>query len=71
VGDASLTGQRPAEDDEAVVHQPVHEGGVLGPSRLLFEGPRAIELGPGLAQHDEEHRHAGNLARTVLRSGCF
>jgi hypothetical protein len=71
VGHAAVVGQRAAEDDEAVIHEPVHEGSVLRPLRLLLQRARAVELGTGLAQHDEEHRHAGNLAWSGPASGCF
>ena len=36
VYDPVLVGERPAEDDEAVVHEPVHEGRVRRPARLLL-----------------------------------
>ena len=67
---AAVAGQRAAEDEEAVAHERVHEGGVLGPQRLLLQRSRAVELGARLAQHDEEHRHAGNVARSGAGVRC-
>ena len=37
VHDAVLVGERPAEDDEARVHEPVHEGRVCVPVGLLLQ----------------------------------
>src|SRR5205814_2303835 len=58
VDHAVLVGQRPAQDEEAGVHEPVHEGRVLGPARLLLERPRRIPLRAGAGEHDEEGGHA-------------
>jgi CubicO group peptidase (beta-lactamase class C family) len=53
-----LVGERPAQDDEAGVHEPVHEGRVRGPVGLLFQWPRRVPLGAGAAEYDVESRHA-------------
>ena len=58
VSRAVLVCERPAQDDEACVHEPVHEGRVRGPFGLLFQRPRRVPLRAGAAKHDEERRHA-------------
>src|ERR671918_2083116 len=65
---AVLVGERTAQDDEAGVHQPVHEGRVLGPTRLLLEWPRRVPLRAGAEDHDVEHRHdRANLSGEIGR----
>jgi hypothetical protein len=53
-----LVGERPAQDDEARVHEAVHEGRVRGPIGLFLQRPRRVPLRAGAAKHDEERRHA-------------
>jgi 5-methyltetrahydropteroyltriglutamate--homocysteine methyltransferase len=60
--DAVLVGERPAEDDEPLVDEPVHEGRVRGPVGLLLERTRAVPAWPGTKPHDKEHRHPSVLA---------
>jgi SsrA-binding protein len=56
--------KRAAEDDLALLDERVHVGGVLGPERLLLEREPRVEVGPGLAQDDVEHRHGYNSYTT-------
>jgi hypothetical protein len=52
-----LIGERPAQDDEARVHEPVHEGRMGRPVGLLLQRPRRVPLRTGAEEHDEERRH--------------
>jgi hypothetical protein len=68
VHDALLVGERSAEDEEAVVDEPVHEGRVLRPVGLLLERLRVVVLRPGAAKDDEEHHRGGLIVRGRLNS---
>src|SRR5262249_31691592 len=57
VHDSVLVGERPAQNDEAGVDEPVHEGRVRCPVGLLLEGTCRVPLGTGAAEHDVERRH--------------
>ena len=48
--DAVLVGERTAQDDEAVLDEPVHERRVGGPVGLLLERPRRIPLRAGAVE---------------------
>ena len=61
--DAELVAERAAEDDEAVVHERVHEGRVRRPAGLLLQRPRRVPLRAGAIEHDEEHRHVRRRTR--------
>ena len=67
VDDAVLVGERPAQDDEPVLYEPVHEGGVLRPAGLLLHRPRRVPLRPRAKELEEEHRHIGLLAQAYRR----
>ena len=60
---AVLVGEQPAQDDEAGLHELVHEGRVRRPAGLLLQRPRRVPLGAGAEPHDEEHRHAPESTR--------
>ncbi len=54
---AMLVGERPAQDNEARLHEAVHKGGMRGPVELLLQRPRRVPPGAGTAEHNEERRH--------------
>ena len=58
VDHAVLAGERAAEDEEARVHEPVHEGVLRPPGMLLERSREVVPRGPERSEHDEEHRHA-------------
>ena len=49
--------ERPAEHNEALLDEAVHERRVRRPAGLLLEWLGSVELRPGLAQDDVKHRH--------------
>ena len=55
---AVVVTERAAQDDEARVHEPVHERRVREPVGLLLHRPRRGPLRAGAAEQDEESRHA-------------
>jgi len=57
-----LVGERPAQDDEARVHEPIHEGRVRGPVGLLLHRPRRVPLRAVAVAHDDERRHGRILS---------
>ena len=58
-----LVGERPAQDDEAGAHEPVHERGVRRPVGLLLHRSRGVVERATAAEHDEEHGHWRVLAQ--------
>src|ERR1019366_2023995 len=53
----------PTNDDDAGVHELVHEPGVLTPLRLLVHRLRQVPLGAGVTKQDEKHHRPGLSAR--------
>ena len=71
--DPQLAGEWPAEDDEPVVDEAVHECGVLEPAGLLFERPCGIPLRAAAAFDDEirGQRRILPLMLTNLPQTCW
>lgn len=63
--DGPIVRERPAEHDEAVAHEPVHERRVGVPARLAFERQRVVVVRPGTAEGHEEHRHGSVVTDSV------
>ena len=64
VHDADLV-DRAAQHDQPLVDEPVHEGRVLPPARLVFERQRGVPFGARAPDGHEEHRHRTNVAARV------
>jgi hypothetical protein len=63
---AVLVGERPAQDDEVRIHEPVHERRVRGPVGLLLQRPRPVPPGTRPVEDDVEGGHARAAAQTLV-----
>jgi hypothetical protein len=69
VQDLALARQRPSKDDEAVVHERVHEARMLAKALLLTQVARPVPRPAALKPNCEEHE--AYLPENVLRAPCM